>query len=75
MKAVYYLSGINHSEEVDSVGDIYEVANHHRETCRKGDTIKLLNHNTPVVGIRFYNRKGTKVYCITRCEEIECLTA
>lgn len=65
MELVYNLSGVTRTNSIDSVSEAYEAADYHRKMCKEGDSLRVVNEKTPSVGIKFYNRKGLKLYSIT----------
>jgi hypothetical protein len=65
MELVYNLSGVVRTNHIDNVSEAYEAADYHRKMCKEGDSLRVVEEKTPSVGIKFYNRKGLKVYSVT----------
>lgn len=68
MELRYLCSGIRHVEQIDDIEDVYVTAKRHRSTCKEGDLLVVKDVN---LKIKFYSRKGTKVFSITKPREPE----
>ena len=72
MELIYRMMNNEVKEQITSLAQAYETAEYHLPHCKEGDSLTVREAD---LKIKFYKRKGTKLYSISKPRETECQVA